>query len=62
VSALLASRPMGLVVWTTFSLLLWIVLWALGSKAWDAMMLSVGILLVAVTVHAVTKYRPSSRT
>ena len=49
---------MGLVVWTAFSLLLWIVLWALGSKAWDAFMLSVGILLVAVTIHIVKTHRP----
>jgi hypothetical protein len=49
---------MTLVVWTTFALLLWIVLWALGSKAFDAMLLSVTILLVAATVEIVKRYMP----
>ena len=47
---------MGLVVWTAFSLLLWIVLWSIGAKAWDAWMLSISILLVAITVHVVMKH------
>ncbi|HEX8119810.1 MAG TPA: hypothetical protein VF549_00960 [Solirubrobacteraceae bacterium] len=49
---------MTLVVWTTFVLLLWIVLWALGNKAFDAMLLSVTILLVAATVEIVKRYMP----
>ena len=50
---------MAIVVWTTFALLLWIVLWALGSKAFDAALLSVGILLVAVTVEVVRRHLPN---
>ena len=49
---------MAIVVWTTFSLLLWLVLWALGSKAFDAALLSVAILLVAVTIHVVKQHMP----
>ena len=52
---------MALVVWTTFALLLWIVLWSLGSKAFDAAMLSVLIIVVAATVDIVKKYLPNRR-
>ena len=52
---------MALVVWTTAALLLWIVLWSLGSKAFDAAMLSVSILVVAAMVQIVKKYLPGTR-
>ena len=52
---------MAYVVWTTFVLLLWIVLWALGQKAFDAALLSVAILLVAATVEIVKRYLPNRR-
>ncbi len=52
---------MALVVWTTFALLLWIVLWSIGSKAFDAAMLSVANVLVAVTVEIVKRYLPGRR-
>ena len=50
---------MAIVVWTTIVLLLWLVLWALGSKAFDAALLSVTILLVAATVEIVKRYLPT---
>ena len=53
---------MALVVWTSFSLILWIVLWALGAKAFDAALLSVAILLVAVTVEVIRRHMPGRRT
>ncbi len=52
---------MALVVWTTFALLLWIVLWSLGSKAFDAAMLGVLIIVVAATVDIVKRYLPNRR-
>ena len=52
---------MAIVVWTTFVLILWIVLWAIGSKAFDAALLSVAILLVAVTIEIVKRYLPNRR-
>ena len=52
---------MAIVVWTTAVLLLWLGLWSLGSKAFDAALLSVSILLVAVTVEIVKKYLPGAR-
>ena len=52
---------MAIVVWTTAVLLLWLVLWSLGSKAFDAALLSVSILVVAVTIEIVKRYLPSKR-
>ena len=50
---------MAYVVWTTVVLLLWIVLWAIGAKAFDAALLSVSILLVAAMVEIVKRYLPN---
>ncbi len=50
---------MTYVVWTTAVLIIWIVLWSLGSKAFDAALLSVSILLVAATIEIVKRYLPS---
>jgi hypothetical protein len=52
---------MGLVYSITASLCLWIVLWALGAKALDSFLLAALIMVVAVTVHMLTKYVPSKR-
>ncbi len=52
---------MAYVVWTTVVLLLWLVLWALGSKAFDAALLSVSILLVAATIEIVKRFLPGGR-
>ena len=50
---------MTYVVWTTVVLLLWIVLWALGQKAFDAALLSVTILPVAAMIEIVKRYLPT---
>jgi hypothetical protein len=52
---------MGLVYSITASLCLWIVLWALGAKALDSFLLAALIMIVAVTVHMLSKYKPSKR-
>ncbi len=52
---------MTYVVWTTAVLILWLVLWSLGQKAFDAAMLSVSILLVAAMVEIVKRYLPGNR-
>ncbi|HEX2087758.1 MAG TPA: hypothetical protein VHF89_18885 [Solirubrobacteraceae bacterium] len=52
---------MSIVVWTSAVLIIWIVLWSLGAKAFDAALLSVSILLVAVTIEIVKKYLPRGR-
>ena len=52
---------MAYVTWTTFALILWIVLWSLGNKAFDAALLSVAILLVVAMVEVVKRYLPNRR-
>ena len=52
---------MGVVVATTFGLILWLVLWALGQKALDAFLLTVLIALVAATLRMISPYVPGNR-
>ena len=53
--------PMGVIVATTFGLILWLVLWATGTKAFDAFMLTVLIALVAATLRMLAPYLPGNR-
>jgi hypothetical protein len=52
---------MGVVLATTFGLIIWLVLWALGAKAFDAFMITVLIALVAATVRMLAPYLPGNR-
>jgi hypothetical protein len=52
---------MTVTLWTTFALVLWIVLWALGSKGWDAFMLATLIIVIGATLQTLKKYLPGSR-
>jgi hypothetical protein len=52
---------MGLVLATTAGLVLWIVLWAIGSKAIDAFMITTIIVLVGATVRMLAPYLPGNR-
>lgn len=52
---------MTVTLWTTFALVLWIVLWALGTKGWDAFMLAVVIIVVGATLQTLKRYLPGSR-
>lgn len=52
---------MGLVSATTAGLMLWIVLWALGTKAIDGFMITIVIVLVAITGRMIAPYLPGSR-
>jgi hypothetical protein len=52
---------MGVIVASTFGLILWLVLWALGVKAFDAFLLTMLIALVAVTVRMIAPYLPGNR-
>ena len=52
---------MGVVVATTFGLIIWLVLWAIGAKAFDAFMITVLIALVAVTLRMLAPYLPGNR-
>lgn len=53
---------MPLVLWTTAALVIWIVLWALAVKAWDAWMLAVLIIVVGATSEILKRYLPGRRT
>jgi hypothetical protein len=52
---------MGLVVATTFGLVVWIVMWALGVKPFDAFMITVLVVLVGATARILLPYLPGKR-
>ncbi len=49
---------MGLVLTTTFGMILWIVLWALGSKGFDAFMVTLTVILLGATGRVLMNYLP----
>ena len=52
---------MGLFLTTCAGLVIWIVLWALGVKSFDAFMITVLMVIIAGTVRIVTPYLPGNR-
>jgi hypothetical protein len=52
---------MGLVLAVTAGLIVWVVLWALGAKGFDAFMLATVIILVGACVKIISSYLPSRR-
>jgi len=52
---------MGLVLTVTAGLVVWIVLWALGSKGFDAFMLAAAIILVGGCMKILSGYLPGRR-
>lgn len=52
---------MGLVLTTIAGLCLWIVLWATGVKAFDAFLLTLGMIVLAVTARMILPSLPGSR-
>jgi hypothetical protein len=53
---------MGLAVATTIGLVIWLVLWALGSKAIDAFLITLAIVVVTATAKIAVRYLPGNRT
>jgi hypothetical protein len=49
---------MGLVATVAASLVLWVVLWAIGVKAFDGIWIVFGILIVAVVGRVLARYIP----
>jgi hypothetical protein len=49
---------MGLVLVTTFGLIVWIVLWAIGAKAFDAFLITSVILTLGATAKILAPYLP----
>jgi hypothetical protein len=52
---------MGLILTVTSGLIVWIVLWALGAKGFDAFMLAGAIILVGACLKIVSGYLPGRR-
>jgi hypothetical protein len=52
---------MGLILTVTSGLVVWIVLWALGAKGFDAAMLAGAIILVGACLKIVSGYLPGRR-
>jgi len=49
---------MGLVLTTTFGLVLWIVLWAIGAKALDAFLVATVVIMLGATGKILAPYLP----
>jgi hypothetical protein len=52
---------MGLFLTTCAGLVIWIVLWALGSKPLDAFLIPLLMIIIAGTLRIVTPYLPGNR-
>jgi hypothetical protein len=52
---------MGLVIATTFGLVVWLVMWALGIKAFDAFLITVLVVLLGATARIIAPYLPGKR-
>jgi hypothetical protein len=52
---------MGLFLTTCAGLVLWIILWALDVKPFDAFLLTLGMIIVAATLRMMTPYLPGNR-
>jgi hypothetical protein len=52
---------MGFILTVTAGLIVWIVLWALGAKGFDAFMVTAAIIVVGATLRIVTAYLPGRR-
>jgi hypothetical protein len=52
---------MGLLLTTAAGLVIWIVLWAIGVKSFDAFLITLLMVLIAATLRFVTPYLPGNR-
>jgi hypothetical protein len=52
---------MGLLLTTTAALCLWVILWALEVKSFDAFMLALLLILLAATARLVAPFLPGNR-
>ena len=49
---------MGLVLTTTFALILWIVLWAIGAKGQDALLVATVVIVLGAMGRILAPYLP----
>jgi hypothetical protein len=52
---------MGLILTAATGLVVWIVLWALGTKGFDAFLLASAIILVGASLKILSGYLPGRR-
>ena len=52
---------MGLLLTTTAGLVLWIVLWAIGAKSFDAFLITGLMLVIAAAGHLLAPHLPGRR-
>ena len=52
---------MGLIITATFGLCLWILLWALNVSGFDAILIAVVMVLVAIAMRNLLPYLPGRR-
>jgi len=50
---------MGLVLGTTFAMILWIVLWAIGFKSFDGFIIAMTIITLGATGRILRPYLPN---
>ena len=51
---------MGVLVTATTGLVIWIVLWSLGAKGFDAFMITTALVLLAATIRGGARFLPSA--
>ena len=52
---------MGVLLTLIAGLVVWIVLWAMGARAFDAMLITAVMLVVAAAVRMIVPYLPGNR-
>jgi hypothetical protein len=52
---------MGLLLTTVAGLVVWIVLWALGTKGFDAFMITAAVVLAGATLRLLVPFLPGPR-
>jgi hypothetical protein len=52
---------MGLLLTTIAGLVVWIVLWAIDVKSFDAFLITLGMILVAATARIISPFLPGNR-
>jgi hypothetical protein len=52
---------MGFILTLTAGLVIWIVMWAVGSKGIDAFLVATAVILIGATVRIVSGYLPGRR-
>jgi hypothetical protein len=51
----------GLVLATAFGLIVWIVLWAIGAKPFDAFLITTLVVTLGATAKILAPYRPGRK-